>query len=85
MYVYVINKHGEPLMPCSARKARLLLKNKKACVIKRTPFTVKLLYGSSGYKQDITLGVDAGSKNIGLSASTEKHESTEKSLRLVTM
>ena len=74
MYVYVINKHGEPLMPCSARKARLLLKNKKACVIKRTPFTVKLLYGSSGYKQDITLGVDAGSKNIGLSASTEKHE-----------
>ena len=61
-------------MPCSAHKARLLLKNKKACVIKRTPFTVKLLYGSSGYKQDITLGVDAGSKHVGLSASTETHE-----------
>jgi len=45
-YVYVLNKHGEPLMPCSPRKARLLLKQKKACVVKRTPFTIKLLYGS---------------------------------------
>ena len=43
-YVYVLNKHGEPLMPCSPRKARLLLKQKKACVVKRTPFTIKLLY-----------------------------------------
>lgn len=52
MYVYVLNKHGEPLMPCSSRKARVLLDNKKACVIKRTPFTIKLLHGSAGaYKK----------------------------------
>ena len=73
-YVYVLNKHGEPLMPCSPCKARLLLKQKKACVIKRTPFTIKLLYGSTGYKQPVTLGVDAGSKHIGISATTEKYE-----------
>ena len=73
-YVYVLNKHGEPLMPCSPGKARLLLKQQKACVVKRTPFTIKLLHGSAGYKQPITLGVDAGSKHIGLSASTEKRE-----------
>lgn len=73
-YVYVLNKHGEPLMPCSPGKARLLLKQQKACVVKRTPFTIKLLYGSAGYKQPITLGVDAGSKHVGLSASTEKRE-----------
>lgn len=73
-YVYVLNKHGEPLMPCSPGKARLLLKQQKACVVKRTPFTIKLLYGSTGYKQSITLGVDAGSKHVGLSASTEKRE-----------
>lgn len=73
-YVYVLNKHGKPLMPCSSGKARLLLKQQKACVVKRTPFTIKLLYGSAGYKQLITLGVDAGSKHVGLSASTEKHE-----------
>ena len=70
--VYVINKNNKPLMPCSNRKARLLLKQNKAIVIKRTPFTIKLLYGSSGYKQPINLGIDAGSKYIGISATTNK-------------
>ena len=69
--VYVINKNNKPLMPCSNRKARLLLKQNKAIVIKRTPFTIKLKYGSSGYVQPISLGVDAGSKHIGLSATTK--------------
>lgn len=73
-YVYVLDKHREPLMPCSPGKARVLLKQQKACVVKRTPFTIKLLHGSAGYKQPITLGVDAGSKHVGLSASTEKRE-----------
>jgi N6-L-threonylcarbamoyladenine synthase len=61
-------------MPCKPRKARILLKENKAKVIKREPFTIQLLYGSSGYKQNIILGVDAGSKIIGLSATTEKQE-----------
>ena len=74
MLVYVLNKHGEPLMPCKPRKARKLLENKKAKVIQRTPFTIQLLYGSSGYKQSVNLGVDAGSKYIGLSATTNKKE-----------
>ena len=73
-YVYVLNKHGEPLMPCSPGKARILLKQQKACIVKRTPFTIKFLHGSAGYKQPVTLGVDAGSKHVGLSASTEKRE-----------
>lgn len=70
MFVYVLNKHGKPLMPCKPRKARILLKEKKAKVVNRTPFTIQLLHGSSGYKQSINLGVDAGSKYIGLSATT---------------
>lgn len=74
MFVYVLNMHGEPLMPCKPRKARILLKEKKAKVVNRTPFTIQLLYGSSGYKQPVTLGVDAGSKYIGLSATTETKE-----------
>lgn len=69
MLVYVQNKHGRPLMPCSPAKARHLLKEKKAKVIKQIPFTIRLLYGSSGYVQPVTLGVDAGSVAIGLSAS----------------
>jgi len=74
MKVYVLNKHSTPLMPCSPRKARLLLRNKKAKVIKKYPFTIQLLYGSSGYIQPITLGIDTGSKTIGLSATTVNHE-----------
>lgn len=61
-------------MPCSPRKARVLLKEGKARVIEREPFTIQLLYGSSGYKQKVNLGVDAGSKHIGLSATTKKKE-----------
>lgn len=72
MPVYVQNKRGQPLMPCTPAKARHLLKGKKAKVITRTPFTIQLLYGSSGYKQPIVLGVDAGSKTIGVAACTEK-------------
>ena len=72
--VYVINKHGRPLMPCSPAKARHLLDAGKAKVKKRTPFTIQLVYGSSGYTQEVILGVDAGSKTIGMSASTTKEE-----------
>lgn len=74
MFVYVLNKNGEALMPCKPQKARKLLKNNKAKVINRTPFTIQLLYGSSGYNQPVNLGVDAGSQYIGLSATTEKQE-----------
>ena len=74
MKVYVLNKHNNPLMPCSPRKARLLLRDNKAKVVKKYPFTIQLLYGSSGYRQHITLGIDTGSKIIGLSATTEHHE-----------
>lgn len=74
MFVYVLNKHGKPLMPCKPRKARLLLKSRKAKVVNRTPFTIQLLYGSSGFKQPVNLGVDAGSKYIGLSVTTSKNE-----------
>lgn len=74
MLVYILNQFGKPLMPCSASKARKLLKQGKAKVVKLEPFTIQLLYGSSGHKQEITLGVDAGSKLIGLSATTERKE-----------
>jgi len=74
MFVYVLNKSGEALMPCKPQKARKLLKENKAKVVNRTPFTIQLLYGCSGYKQPVNLGVDAGSKYIGLSATTNKKE-----------
>ena len=69
--VYVISQNGQPLMPTEKHaKVRILLKNKKAKVIKRCPVTIQLAYDSTNYTQDITLGVDSGSKHIGLSATT---------------
>jgi len=59
-------------MPCSPRKARFLLKEGKAEVVKMVPFTIQLLYGSSGYKQEVSLGIDAGTQHLGVSATTEK-------------
>lgn len=84
MLVYVISKDGKALMPCKPQKARKLLKTNKAKVIKREPFTIQLLYGSSEYKQEITLGVDAGSKYIGLSATTKEKELYSAELQLRT-
>ncbi len=73
--VYVLNKDGQPLMPTNRHgKVRHLLRDGKAKVVKRCPFTIQLLYSSTNYTQPITLGVDAGSKHIGLSATTETKE-----------
>ena len=72
MRVFVINQRNQPLMPCTPRKARLLLKTNKAKVVNRTPFTIRLTTATGETKQDITLGVDPGSKIVGLSATTEK-------------
>ena len=74
MRVLVWNKRGKPLMPCSPAKARLLLKEKKAIVVRRTPFTIQLTIATGETKQPVSLGVDAGYKHVGLSASTEKAE-----------
>src|SRR5574344_2265061 len=73
--VYVISKSGHPLMPTSRHgKVRHLLREGKARVVRREPFTIQLLYDSKEYKQPVTLGVDAGTGHVGLSATTEKTE-----------
>jgi hypothetical protein len=68
MFVYVIDRHGNSLMPTTPPKARSLLKRGKAKVVCREPFKIKLLYGSSGYKQEIVAGMDTGSKTVGCAA-----------------
>ena len=73
--VYVLSKNGTPIMPTNNHaKVRLLLKHGKAKVVNRTPFTIQLLSTSKTFIQDVTLGVDAGSKYVGLSATTTKKE-----------
>ena len=73
--VYVLAKDGSPLMPTKHHgKVRHLLENGKAVCVRRTPFTIRLLYDTPGRTQPVSLGVDAGSKMVGLSACTEKEE-----------
>lgn len=67
MFVYVISKDGQPLMPTSRfGKVRRLLRDKKAKVIRRCPFTIKLLYEPEDLAvQEVVLGQDTGSKHVG--------------------
>lgn len=73
--VYVQDIDGKPLMPTTRHgKVRRLLKDNKAVVVNTCPFTIKLMYKTSDYKQEIVLGVDAGTKHVGLSATTKSKE-----------
>ena len=68
--IYVLSKDGQPLMPTNRHgKIKHLLKSGKAKVVKRCPFTIKLLYENTTYTQNLTLGVDTGSGTIGTAAS----------------
>lgn len=73
--IYVKSKDGKVIMP-SERGGRIgyLLRHGKAHVVSRVPFVVQLDYDSTTYTQDVSLGIDAGSKHIGVSASSEKKE-----------
>lgn len=73
--IYVRSKEGSVLMP-TERGGRIgyLLRHGKAHVVSRVPFVVQLDYDSTTYTQDVSLGIDAGSKHIGVSASSEKKE-----------
>lgn len=67
MFVYVISKTGQPLMPTRRfGNVRRLLKNKQAKVVSHCPFTIKLLYEpESLVVQEVVLGQDTGSKHVG--------------------
>ncbi len=72
--VYVINLRGQPLMPTTTQNARKLLKQDRAKVVKRSPFTIQLQRATGETKQEIILGIDAGYSCIGFSAVTRKKE-----------
>ena len=52
-------------MPCTQRKARLLLKEGRAKIYKYNPFTIQLTIPTGENKQDCHVGVDTGAKHIG--------------------
>lgn len=71
--VYVLDINGQSLMPTDRYgKVKHLLRQGKAVVVKRCPFTIRLLYDTTSYTQKLTLGVDTGSGTIGTAVSDEK-------------
>ena len=68
MLVYVLKQNGQPFMPTKRfGKVRRLLKTKKAKVVRREPFTIKLLYEpETDVVQECYCGVDTGSRHIGV-------------------
>ncbi len=65
--VYVINQNRHPLMPCKPSKARKLLRDGRARVARRSPFTIQLLWECEEHVQEVTVGVDKGSHTTGFS------------------
>ena len=75
MLVYVLSMDGDPLDPTHPAKGRILLKQNKAKVVRRLPFTIKLTYEIKNPKtQKYTLGVDTGFSKLGTAVINEKDE-----------
>lgn len=72
--VYILNADGKPLMPCKPAKARHLLKDNKAKVVQRIPFTIQLLWNCKNNVQPIILGIDPGYEETGFSGVSNKME-----------
>lgn len=71
--VYVLNREGTPLMPTTRYgRVRRLLRKGLAVVVDYRPFTIQLTYGTPNGVQEVSLGVDAGTKHVGFSATTKK-------------
>lgn len=68
MSVFVLDRSGKPLMPCSEKRARLLLERGRARVHRLHPFTIRVIdrHQATCALQPMRLSIDPGSKATGL-------------------
>jgi len=66
--VLVLDQHKKPLMPCTEKRARLLLDRKRAVVHKMSPFTIRLKDRTveDSILQPMRIKLDPGSKTTGV-------------------
>ena len=66
--VFVLDKNKKPLYPCHPAKARKLLKQGRAVIHKKYPFTIRLrdTVSDEEDEQEYRLKIDYGSKTTGL-------------------
>ncbi len=66
--VFVVDQNQQPLMPCTPKRARLLLKRGRAVVHRVKPFVIRLKdrHAESSILQPLALKIDPGSKTSGI-------------------
>ena len=74
MAVFVLDRSGKPLMPCSEKRARLLLARGRARVHRVLPFAIRLVdrTQSDCDLQPLRIKLDPGSKTTGIALVREK-------------
>ncbi len=72
--VFVLDRHKHPLMPCSEKRARLLLSRRQAVIHRFEPFTIRLKHRSThaSQLQPVVLKLDPGSKTTGIALVREE-------------
>ena len=73
MRVFVKNKRGEALMPCSQKRARELLRDKKAKIFSYNPFTIQLTEATGESTQPVNVGIDTGARFIGVAITSQNN------------
>ncbi len=66
--MFVLDQHQKPLMPCTEKRARLLLERGRAVVHRQFPFTIRLKDRTADTSafQDLRLKLDPGRKTTGV-------------------
>ena len=74
MAVFVLDKRKRPLMPCSEKRARLLLSRGRAVVARLVPFTIRLKDRIGGETHALRIKLDPGSKTTGIALVREDEQ-----------
>src|SRR5258708_25442173 len=76
MAIFVVDKHHKPLMPCSEKRARLLLTRRKARIHSMYPFVIRLVdrIAEESVLQPVRCKIDPGSKTTGIAIVREDKE-----------
>jgi len=77
--VFVLDKHKKPLMPCSEKRARLLLTRSRARIHRMVPFTIRLVDRllCDSQLQPVALTLDPGSKTTGIAIARAEQPCTD--------
>jgi len=85
MAVYVLDRNGKPLMPCTEKRARLLLGRGRARVHRIMPFVIRLTDRRQDESdlQPLRIKLDPGSKTTGVALVREQEASDLAVLSLI--